>query len=145
MPNLIIALALIFITAFIVGYFLVPAFYGFSLEANERRQRELSKNIEQLMSRQESEKISKLFILAPIVLSGLLVFFLPNLTLKLIGLVCGFFIGYVFPNYYIKYLKAKTKKMFNDQLVDALMILSSCLRAGLSLIQAFEAVVDEPR
>ena len=32
---------------------------------------------------------------------------------------------------------------FNDQLVDALMIMSSSFRGGLSLIQAMEAVVEE--
>ena len=36
-----------------------------------------------------------------------------------------------------------TRDKFNDQLVDALMIMSSSFRGGLSLVQAMEAVVDE--
>ena len=35
------------------------------------------------------------------------------------------------------------REKFNDQLVDALMIMSSSFRGGLSLVQALEAVVDE--
>ena len=38
---------------------------------------------------------------------------------------------------------ANRKRRFNDQLVDALMIMSSSFRGGLSLIQAIEAVVEE--
>jgi len=40
-------------------------------------------------------------------------------------------------------LTKRTKEKFSDQLIDALMIMSSSFRGGLSLIQALEAVVDE--
>jgi len=138
-----LSLLLGFVTAFTVFYFLVPSFYEYSVEINEKRRRDLSKQIEVLMSRQEANKISRVFVLAPIVLAIIFVLIIPNLKLKIAGVAVGLALGAWFPGFYVDYLKRKMKKKFQDQLVDALMIMSSCLRAGLSFIQAMEAVVDE--
>jgi len=61
----------------------------------------------------------------------------------MVGVAFGIFGGIIFPAVYTKLLISKNKKLFDDQLMDALMIMSSSFRGGLSLIQAVEAVVEE--
>ncbi len=52
-------------------------------------------------------------------------------------------VGLIIPIFIIKRLEIMRRKKFASQLVDVLMILSSCLKAGLSLLQSFEVVVEE--
>ncbi|MFQ5680489.1 MAG: type II secretion system F family protein [Candidatus Omnitrophota bacterium] len=65
------------------------------------------------------------------------------LTRNALGLVVGCAIAAVLPKIAIAQLEAKHKREFTGQLVDALMILSSSLKAGLSLVQAIEELVKE--
>ena len=58
-------------------------------------------------------------------------------------MAAGVVAGFIFPSIYIRMLSGKTQRQFSNQLVDALMIMSSSFRGGLSLIQAMEAVVEE--
>jgi len=61
----------------------------------------------------------------------------------LIGGMVGLAIGFGIPSIIVsQLLKARSAK-FNVQISDALMILSSCLKGGLSLLQSIEAVVEE--
>jgi tight adherence protein B len=55
----------------------------------------------------------------------------------------GIGLGFFLPGLYIKVMTKKTQDSFSDQLIDALMIMSSSFRGGLSLVQAIEAVVEE--
>jgi len=73
-------------------------------------------------------------------LAGLL--FFPE-GKKAIGVIVGLVLGAVLPRIYVGRLLAARKQKFNDQLMDCLMIMSSSFRGGLSLVQAFESVVDE--
>ncbi len=47
------------------------------------------------------------------------------------------------PKRILIFLKARRLKRFNEQLVDALMTMSNALRAGASIMQAFEHIVKE--
>ncbi len=49
----------------------------------------------------------------------------------------------IVPDLWIRFAKAQRKRKFQAQLVDALFILSSSLRAGLSLTQALESLESE--
>lgn len=94
------------------------------------------------MPRKEARKLSRFFVFAPVMLGATLYFVFPE-GLKVPGLLIGGVGGFLFPGIYIKALSRQLKNKFNDQLVDALMIMSSSFRGGLSLVQAMEAVVDE--
>jgi len=74
-------------------------------------------------------------------LAGALVLYLifNYLIVAAIGLVLGFII----PDMYVKHINARRRKKFQGQLVDVLFMLSSSLRAGLSLTQAFETLETE--
>ena len=84
----------------------------------------------------------KLFIfnfLSPVLLSALGLYF----TKSLIGLFIGLALGFVIPAMLIKRMIAMRKDKFANQIVDGLMILSSCLKGGLSLLQSIESLVEE--
>jgi tight adherence protein B len=51
--------------------------------------------------------------------------------------------GILLPDFWVRYTRASRRRKFQAQLVDALFILSSSLRAGLSLTQAFEQLESE--
>ena len=137
-----ISLFLIFVTTCIVGYAVVPDIYNRVYVLHERRQQQISSNIEHIMSRQDALKISRFFILIPFIMAIVCYFVFPQ-ELQLFGAVMGFIGGFLLPGFYIRFMTRKSREKFADQLIDALMIMSSSFRGGLSLIQALEAVVDE--
>jgi len=59
-----------------------------------------------------------------------------------IGLI-GASVGLLVPRVLIRYLHQVRRKKFHAQLVDSLLLLSSCLRAGLSMLQSFTVVAEE--
>ena len=58
-----------------------------------------------------------------------------------LGLAAGAFV-FTLPGKAVKFLRARRRAKFNEQLVEALGTMSNALRAGFSVIQAFESVVD---
>lgn len=137
-----LSLFLVFCTVGMIGYAVIPTAYARSAVLSEKRRQGFSSRMEHLMPRQEAKKISRIFMLAPLVLGGVFYFLFPE-GLQLFGVIFGLVSGFVFPSIYIQALMKMTRDKFNDQLVDALMIMSSSFRGGLSLVQAMEAVVDE--
>lgn len=86
------------------------------------------------------EKKKKIFLsVCPLVFAGIGFLLLRNP----LGLIVGFFFGLSFPGLMTKIVKGRRIKKFQGQLVDSLMILSSSLKAGLSLIQAIEVLCEE--
>ena len=137
-----ITLFLIFCTVGLVGYAVIPTMYGRAAVLSEERQRKLSNRMEHLMPRQEAKRIGRVFVLAPIGMAAFFYFLFPP-GLNLFGIIFGLVAGFLFPSIYIQALASRTRDKFNGQLIDALMIMSSSFRGGLSLVQALEAVIDE--
>jgi tight adherence protein B len=95
------------------------------------------------------EKISRLSRLLAIIFFALFFLVFGDLTS-----VSGFFVGAVLglvagfaalsaPRFIVRILKQRRLIRFNQQLVEALMTMSNALKAGFSIIQAFESVVKE--
>jgi tight adherence protein B len=139
---LVISLFLVFCTVGMIGYTVIPAAYARSAILGEKRRLGFAGRLEHLMPRQEVRKISRIFVLAPIILGVFFCILFPE-GLRLFGLLFGLVSGFIFPSIYIQAIIKTTRNKFGDQLVDALMIMSSSFRGGLSLVQAMEAVVDE--
>jgi len=59
------------------------------------------------------------------------------------GAIGGAVIGLFVPGFMTKYLYDARLNRFNSQLVDAVTLMTSCLRAGLSLNQAIEVLCQE--
>jgi tight adherence protein B len=62
---------------------------------------------------------------------------------SLLGAVVGFFLGLFIPHVVVRIMETRRKNKFASQLVDGIMVLSSSLKAGLSLLQSLEVLVEE--
>ncbi len=79
------------------------------------------------------------YMLSPLVVG--LLFWL--LTMKwFIGLF-GVLVGILIPRLVIARMHVGRRKLFHSQLVDGLLLMSSSLKAGLSMMQAFTVLVEE--
>jgi len=106
----------------------------------EEKERTIGKKLDDMFSYDKSPRkiIMLYYILAPIL--GLIGFILSR---NWLAAVVGAFVGLAIPNIILKLRDKKRRKKFYDQLIDSIMILSSALKGGLSLLQAFEVLVDE--
>jgi len=93
-------------------------------------------------------KIARLGRLAA--LAAFFTFFIPLFSLSnaistavgvALGLIAGIF-TFTLPARYVRFLRERRRIKFNDQLVTALGTMSNALRAGFSINQAFESVVE---
>jgi tight adherence protein B len=60
----------------------------------------------------------------------------------LIGLIAGI-LGYMLPQIWLKMAQKRKKINFNNQLIDALLIIANSLKAGFSFLQAMDLVSKE--
>jgi len=137
-----VTLFLVFCTVGLLGYSVLPMSYNKAVAFSKKREEQLSNKMDKLLSRPEAKKMARYFVFSPLVGAVALFMLAPDGT-QLFAVIFGFIIGLLFPGIYTKALAKKNKDKFENQLLDALMIMSSSFRGGLSLIQAFEAVVDE--
>jgi tight adherence protein B len=54
-------------------------------------------------------------------------------------------VGFMIPRWVIRRMKQRRLELFNEQLVEAMQTMSNSLRAGFSVLQAFDMVVKENR
>ena len=139
---LIFSLLLIFVSIVLLGITFVPMLVEKSSQMNVDQAQAVVGRIDRYMREEELKKMYRLALLGPMVL-GVAGFFLFPEGRKFIGLIVGVVFGYILPRMYVGRLIAVRKQKFNDQLMDAIMIMSSSFRGGLSLVQAFESVADE--
>lgn len=59
------------------------------------------------------------------------------------GIIMGAAIGLFIPGMMAKLTAENRKTKFNNQIIDAIMLIASCLKAGLSLTQAIEVLCQE--
>ena len=85
------------------------------------------------------KRIAMLYYILPIVfsLSGYL--FLKSLF----SMVIGVFVGLIIPNTILKMRFKRRVQKFSNQLLNAINMLASCLKGGLSLLQGLEVLVEE--
>jgi tight adherence protein B len=139
---LIFSLLLIFASVAFLSFAIVPQLVEKSSQMNEGQAHAVVGKVGRYLRDEELKKMYQMVLLSPIVL-GLAGFFLFPAGKNFIGLIAGGFLGYSLPRMYIGRLITARKQKFNEQLIDAIMIMSSSFRGGLSLIQAFESVSDE--
>ncbi|MCK9603358.1 MAG: type II secretion system F family protein [Candidatus Omnitrophica bacterium] len=84
-------------------------------------------------------KLILLDILSPVILGVASFFIFKSIAVAAIGGVLGLGL----PLLIISQLERNRRQKFSHQLIDALMVLSGSLRAGLSLLQSLEILVEE--
>lgn len=104
-----------------------------------RRAEEASRHLDEMFVEVQRRRLFLLYTFSPIALGivGILLFH------NLIAGVVGGVVGLTLPTFVIKDLEARRLRRFNSQLVDGLMILTGSLKAGLSMLQAIEVLVEE--
>lgn len=109
---------------------------------------ETSRAFEEVFLFVSPAKIARLGYLAA--LAAFFLFFIPLFSLESIastvagiglGLAAGAF-TFTLPGRYVRFLRERRRLKFNEQLVAALGTMSNALRAGFSINQAFESVVE---
>lgn len=98
-----------------------------------------TKELDDLFMEVQPTWLRIMYGLGPFAAGILLYLIFDNVLLAGVGVVAGF----ILPDLWVKQRRAMRKRQFRAQLVDALFILSSSLRAGLSLTQAFETLESE--
>ena len=139
---LIFSLFLLFVSITILSGTLVPVLVVKYGQINKDQAMSVVGKVDRFLREEDLKKMYQLTLLGPIVLSIAGVILFPE-GRRWIGFIIGVFFGYLCPRFYIGQLIAKRKQKFDEQLVDAIMIMSSSFRGGLSLVQAFESVADE--
>ena len=133
----------LFLVVFAGVFYLIRLAYPFFEALMDRWQR---KRMDKITPKLDSmfldiplNKLLLIDVLSPLV-SGLLGFFIShNIWVAAVTAVAGL----ALPIIIIKRLEALRRQKFASQLVDGLMILSSSLKAGLSLLQSFEELAQE--
>ncbi len=139
MNPIVFSYILLVIAFCLLGYYGV----GFLLkkwnETQKQKAEKTSSQFEEMFIFLKREVIVTLYIVTPLIL-GILGFLL---TKKVLVSFIGMAAGVSFPFLLVKFMDKKRRSKFNAQLGDGLMIMSSCLKGGLTLIQSFEVLAEE--
>lgn len=133
---------LMFISIGLLSYSLIPVAVTQAGELNKKRNQQFLRQMDRTLQEDDVQKAYRLYAIGPIALAIAGLIFAPP-EFRFPGAVVGVICGLLVPRMWIGQLIAKRRSKFNDQMMDALMIMSSSFRGGLSLVQAFETVVDE--
>lgn len=135
----------------LMGYHLMSGLREAMSGAGDAYSREASRELENLFLFVPAHRIASISHSAGMI--GFLAAFmavgrLGNPSALLGGLVAGLFLFSairMLPTLAIHILKKRRLEMFNQQLTEALVTMSNALRAGFSIQQAFETIVQENR
>ena len=98
-----------------------------------------SKTLDDMFEDVHPKRLKLVYGIVPVAVGVVAFLITHQLWLAIAGTVLGVFV----PDLWIRQRQAIRQRKFRAQLVDALLILSSSLRAGLSLTQAFEQLESE--
>lgn len=135
-------LILSFASVFILSQLLFPSVVDKFTVIQQKRSKKFMDNMDRAFVDIKRQKVTFVYMLGPIFL-GILGYFMFPAELRLVGVIVGAAVGFVGPSVYVKALNEKRKEKFDNQLIDGLMILSSSLKGGLSVIQSIEVLSEE--
>ncbi len=129
----------VFGAALVVAYYYSPVGLEIFGRAEEKKLGKMKDSLEKMFLSIPRQKLALLGSLSFIV-CGVLGLVLFRNT---IGLIVGCVLGMFLPSLAVKFYQKQRSNKFASQLVDSLMFLSSSLKAGLSLLQSLESLVEE--
>lgn len=131
--------SLVFATIALLGLAAIPLVLERGNRYVQQRVEEARVHMADMFLDASHQNLWLLYAGAPLVL-GLGAWLLSGLwPLGLAGVAAGL----VLPKIVIRQIHARRQARFHAQLVDCLLLLASCLRAGLSMTQAFAVVAEE--
>ncbi|MFA6217561.1 MAG: type II secretion system F family protein [Candidatus Omnitrophota bacterium] len=118
----------------------MPTFFDKMKIWSENKEKNMEIEMDRLFYYDKSPKqIMRLYFILPPILGAAGFIFTQNMIFAGIGV----FLGLLIPNVVLKFRDSLRRMKFNSQILDSILILSSSLKGGLSLLQAFEVLVDE--
>lgn len=132
-------LLLMFGSISLLAYQYIPSFLRRYTKAQEKRTEKAGSQLDSMFIFTERKRLVRLFTITPLSLGlvGLIIARNP------VGAVVGAALGLILPPIIIRNMAMARRNKFAGQLVDALMLLVGALKAGMSLNQALEVLVEE--
>lgn len=130
--------AAVFFSIVIISYYFFPLVFARIKQSQDAKLNKASQELEKLFISVSLHRLRLLFLVIILIAAGL-----GFVLFKIIGLVIGIAIAFLFPLLAIKFVKGARKRRFGQQLIDAIMVLNSSLKAGLSFTQAIDMVSQE--
>jgi len=130
---------LILCSVVLISLSLLPFFVQKIQSWQKQKEAVFAKEMDKMFYDKSPKNIVMLYYILPFVFGAAGYVFLQSQIFILLGVA----MGVVIPNFILKTrAKARIHK-FNDQLLDAINMLSSCIKGGLSLLQGLEVLVEE--
>jgi tight adherence protein B len=126
-----------------IAYFSLSKYINKAIEKSAESRREILRLLDLMFVETNETKINQLLLLMSCGL-GIVVFFVlwPHFW---IGLAAGLVVGFVGWNTPLRLIKAQFEKrstLFTEQMIDGLTIMANGIKAGLTVPQAMERVVE---
>jgi tight adherence protein B len=130
---------LIICSVILISLSVFPFFVQIIQSWQQKKEAVIAKEMDKMFYNKNPRNISMLYFVLPLVFgAGIYI-----MSQSLIFTVLGGFVGLAIPNFVLKLRYKNRIQKFNNQLLDAINMLSSCLKGGLSLLQGFEVLVEE--
>ncbi|MBD3263844.1 MAG: hypothetical protein GF375_01925 [Candidatus Omnitrophica bacterium] len=129
----------------LLASFVILSYYGVTFllnkweEAQKRKAEDTASQFEEMFIFLHRRMLVVLYIVVPLFVAVIGYI----LTRKLWIIPIFLLIGASFPFLLVRFLDKRRRRKFVNQLVDALMIMNSCLKGGLTLVQSFEVLAEE--
>jgi tight adherence protein B len=136
---LILILVLLSASIILIGMQVMPLILERLRQEQEKKVTQAESQLSQMFIQVKQERLILFYTLAPLVAGLAALALTKNFLLGILAAVVGF----ALPTLVIKVIERRRKNRFRGQLVDGLLMLSSSLKAGLSLIQALEVITEE--
>lgn len=136
---LLIVLLFAFLGVGLISFALAPFLAKTYHKFHQKRTEKTTRKLEELYVEVRKKKLFMSQAVLPLISGAIGFIIFQNTAAAIAAAVFGF----VAPSAVIKILEKKRREKFKTQLPDVLGILSSSLKAGLSLSQAIEVVVEE--
>jgi len=139
MDSIVFSYLLLILAFCFLGYYLGGFLFKKWDEIQKEKAEKTSSQFGEMFIFLKKETLAILYVVIPLVL-GILGFLL---TRKLLVSLAGVAVGIASPFVMVRFMNSRRKSKFSSQLGDGLMIMSSCLKGGLTLVQSFEVLAEE--
>lgn len=134
--------------AVVVGFYLVyvPVKSGLN-NASEKRKQVVARKLDEMFIFIPLEHLGNIKLAGAVVIGGIVFLMCFNMAppAPYISAAIGAVLGFYSPEMVIAWLRKRRRKQFAEQLVDGLVLMANGLRAGFSLQQAIEMLVEESK
>ncbi|MCB1069027.1 MAG: type II secretion system F family protein [Verrucomicrobia bacterium] len=140
-----LALIMTFLAVILAFYLIyIPLKENIHRSSRESRDR-INKELEEMFIFLPFENffMVKLGLGAGVGMLGFILFSTGTAMAPFISAGLGALLGFYLPELFIAFLRRRRRKQFSEQFIDGLVMLSNGLRAGFTLQQAMELLVDE--